>query len=151
MAGDPAQISDCEGETVSVDENEGHQPNSVPKAPPVPESSPQRQSKAESLKLIAGLAAVAIGALIVGVIATVAVLQGGTTAAQIASSSGGVIATMVGAYFGVKVGSDQTKAAMDGQRAEAAKAQAFAAHVPSEKAEEAIDRAELAARNIVLG
>jgi hypothetical protein len=114
---------------------------------PVPASTPEAkpQTKAESIKLIGGLVAVGIGTLVVGAIAVIALLKGGDTAATVSSAAGGVIATMVGAYFGVKVGSDQTKAALDGQKAEAAKAQAFAAHVPSDKADDIIAQAEEAA------
>jgi hypothetical protein len=115
-----------------------------------PAPDPKPQSKAESIKLIGGLVAVGIGTLVVGGVAIVALLKGGQTAATIASSAGGVIATMVGAYFGIKVGSDQTKAAIDGQKAEAAKAQAFAAHVPSEKADDVIAQAEEAAKTALL-
>jgi hypothetical protein len=112
--------------------------------------SKKTQGKAESLKLIAGLIAVGIGVVVVGAIAVVALLESGEeTAAQIASSAGGVIATIVGAYFGVKIGSDQTKTAIEGQQKEAAKAQAFAAHVPADKAAEAIGLAEQAAENAV--
>ncbi len=116
-------------------------------APAAPGESEQSkpQGKAESIKLIGGLVAVGIGTLVVGAIAVIALLKGGQTAATIASSAGGVIATMVGAYFGVKVGSDQTKAALDGQKAEAAKAQAFAAFLPSDEADKFLDRAEKAA------
>jgi hypothetical protein len=119
-------------------------------AVPAPQVESKPQTKAESIKLIGGLVAVGIGTLVVGAIAVIALLKGGDTAAQIASSAGGVIATMVGAYFGVKVGSDQTKAALDGQKAEAAKAQAFAAHVPSEKADDVIAQAEEAAKKALL-
>ncbi|HEX4305491.1 MAG TPA: hypothetical protein VHZ54_05605 [Solirubrobacterales bacterium] len=108
-------------------------------------AEPKALSKAESIKLIGGLVAVGIGTLVVGAIAVIALLKGGDTAATVSSAAGGVIATMVGAYFGVKVGSDQTKAALDGQKAEAAKAQTFAAHLPSEKADDVIKQAEEAA------
>jgi len=60
---------------------------------------------------------------------------------QLPSAQAGAVATggitalgsMVGAYFGVKVGSDGTKEAIKGQKEEATKAQAFALGVnPSE-------------------
>ncbi|HEX4751951.1 MAG TPA: hypothetical protein VH268_03555 [Solirubrobacterales bacterium] len=102
-------------------------------------------SAAESVKLIAGLIAVGIGSVVVGIVAVVALLKGGDTAAQVSSAVAGVIATMVGAYFGVKVGSDQTKQAIAGQQAEAAKAQVYAAHVPAAEADKAIGLAEKAA------
>jgi hypothetical protein len=100
-------------------------------------AEPKALSKAESIKLIGGLVAVGIGTLVVGAIAVIALLKGGDTAATVSSAAGGVIATMVG--------SDQTKAALDGQKAEAAKAQTFAAHLPSEKADDVIKQAEEAA------
>lgn len=115
---------------------------------------PKAQTKVEGLKTVAGLTAVAIGAVVVGAIAVIALLKGGDESAQIASSAGGVVATIVGAYFGVKVGTDQTKTAMDqtqkavdGQKAESAAAKVFAAHIPSEKAKEVIGEAEQAAIN----
>lgn len=120
--------------------------NVGPVAPSAPPTEPKSPTKAESIKLIGGLVAVGIGTLVVGAIAVIALLKGGDTAATVSSAAGGVIATMVGAYFGVKVGSDQTKSALDGQKAEAAKAQAFAAHVPSDKANEIIAQAEEAAK-----
>jgi hypothetical protein len=123
---------------------------------PVVADEPKVQSKAESLKTVAGLTAVAIGAVVVGVIAVIALLKGGDQAAQIASSAGGIVATIVGAYFGVKVGTDQTKTAMDqtqkaadGLKAESAAAQVFAAHVPTEKAREVLAEAQQAAINAV--
>jgi hypothetical protein len=106
----------------------------------------EKKGWSENLKTVAGLTAVVVGTIVVGIIAAAAISKGTDTAGQIASSAGGVIATIVGAYFGVKVGSDQVKEAIDGQKAESAKAQAFAAHIPSEKAEAALDRAEQAAK-----
>lgn len=100
----------------------------------------------EKVRTIGGLLAVVAGVLAVGTISIVAVVKGTSTAANIASASGGVIATIVGAYFGVKVGSDQSRAANSSERAEAAKAQVYAAHLPSGEAPAIIDRAEAAAR-----
>jgi hypothetical protein len=134
---------------VSADANAEQRPNGKAREEATEKRRSKPEGKAESIKLIGGLVAVAIGTLVVGAIAVTALLKGGDTAAQIASSASGVVATMVGAYFGVKVGSDQTKSAIDGQKAEAAKAQAYAAHVPAAEAEEAIARAEKAAKNAV--
>jgi len=45
---------------------------------------------------------------------------------------------VVGAYFGVKVGSDRTKDAIKGQKEEAAKAQAFALATHPDDAQQAL-------------
>jgi hypothetical protein len=115
------------------------------------EKAPQGQGQtwSEKVKTIGGLLAVTVGVIAVGTIAVVALAKGTSTAATIASSSAGVIATVVGAYFGVKVGSDQSKAAADNQRAEAAKAQVYAAHLPADEAPSIIEKAEAAARDAV--
>jgi hypothetical protein len=105
----------------------------------------------EKIKTIGGLTAVVVGVAAVGAIAIVALIKGTDTSATIASSAGGVIATIVGAYFGVKVGSDQSKAAIEGQHAEAAKAQVYAAHLPPGDAPGILDRAEEAAKNVLNG
>jgi hypothetical protein len=101
----------------------------------------------QNIKVIGGLIAVALGlfvVLILGVLALSLVHDDAAQVATIAGSAFTVIGTLVGAYFGVKVGTDQTKSALgqtseamkqtqlavDAMRAEAAKAQVFAAHVP---------------------
>ena len=48
----------------------------------------------------------------------------------VATASFSVIGTVVGAYFGLKIGADGTSNAIKGIRDEAAKAQAFAAESP---------------------
>jgi hypothetical protein len=100
----------------------------------------------EQLRAVAGLAAVVAGVLAVVVIALVALSKGTQTAGTIAASSAGVIATIVGAYFGVKVGTDQTKDAVEGERRQAAKATVMAAHLDPEKANDVLATAEAAAR-----
>jgi hypothetical protein len=90
-------------------------------------TSSEAKSISENLRVIGGLLALASGLVALVVI----VLVGMEDLAQEqagAVATGGVtaIATMVGAYFGVKVGSDGTKEAIKGQKEEAAKAQAFA-------------------------
>lgn len=102
----------------------------------------------EKIKTIGGLVAVIVGAVSVGAIAIIALVKDTTTASTIASSAGGVIATIVGAYFGVKVGTDQSRAAIEGQQAEAAKAQVYAAHLPPEQAAGIVQVAEDAARAV---
>lgn len=103
------------------------------------------ESLTERIKTIGGLVAVGIGVLTVGVIAIVAVAKDTETAATIASSASGVIATIVGAYFGVKAGNDRAKAAGDDQKAEAAKAQVYALHLDPTKAPQVQRDAEAAA------
>lgn len=104
-------------------------------------------SWSDKVKAIGGLVAVGMGILAVGVIAFVALLKGGEISATIASSAGGVIATIVGAYFGVKVGTDQGKTAMENQKAEAAKAQVFAAHLPADQAKDVLELSKQAAKD----
>lgn len=101
------------------------------------------------MKLIGGLAAVTVGVLAVLVIAVVAMIKDTSNSATIATATAGVIATVVGAYFGVKVGSDQTKTANEGQKAEAAKAQVYAAHLPADKAPDILALAEQAAQQVL--
>jgi len=103
----------------------------------------------DKVKTIGGLVAVAIGVVVVGVIAIIALIKDTETAATIASSAGGIIATIVGAYFGVKVGSDQSKTAIENSHAESVKAQVYAAHLPSGDAPDIVDRAEKAAADVL--
>jgi hypothetical protein len=107
------------------------------------------ESFAERIKLIGGLVAVAIGVLAVAVIALYAISQNDEDAGTIASAAGGVIASIVGAYFGVKIGSDQTKNAQDGLKQEAAKAQAFAAHLAPADADRILEKAQTFAEKAV--
>jgi hypothetical protein len=119
--------------------------------PPVgqrPATTGTEETWSDKVKTIGGLVAVAVGVFAVGVIAVIALIKNSDTAATIASSAGGVIATVVGAYFGVKVGTDQSKTAIEGQKEEAAKAQVYAAHLPPEKADEVLRRADEAVGNI---
>jgi hypothetical protein len=95
---------------------------------------------AEQIKEIGGLAAVVVGVLAVVGIAGGALIVGSETGATIAGSAAAAIGSMVGAYFGVKVGTDQTKNAVQGQKEEASKAQVFAAHLPEGKADDVIQK-----------
>lgn len=81
--------------------------------------------------------------------AIVAIAVDSDDAATIASAAGGVIATIVGAYFGVKAGNDRAKAAGDDQKAEAAKAQVYALHLDPGKATQVQKDAEAAAAQAV--
>ena len=107
------------------------------------EPSPPRtpQTRSEGVKLIAGLVVVCVGLLaliVIALSAIVAVSKDSSQVVAVATAAFGVIGAIVGAYFGLKIGSDGTQAAVSGMRDEAAKAQAFAAHVPIEDAEAAV-------------
>jgi uncharacterized protein YacL len=115
---------------------------------PSKEATASETTWTEKVKTIGGLVAVVIGVVVVGVIAIIALIKSTEIASTIASSAAGVIATIVGAYFGVKVGTDQSKAAIEGQQAEAAKAQVYAAHLPPADAAGVLEMAESAARAV---
>lgn len=105
-----------------------------------------RSAWGQDIQVIGGLTAVFLGLAVVLIIAMLAVVFVRTDATQVAivaSSSFTVIGTLVGAYFGMKIGTDQTKAAMEqtdratkAMREEAAKAQAFASQVETGAAAE---------------
>jgi hypothetical protein len=113
-----------------------------------PPTTGTEENWSDKVKAIGGLVAVAVGVCVVGVIAVIALIKDSDTAATIASSAGGVIATVVGAYFGVKVGSDQSRTAIEAQQEEAAKAQIYAAHLPPDQAEDVIRIANETVGNI---
>jgi disulfide bond formation protein DsbB len=95
------------------------------------------------LKVIGGLVALTVGlfALIVVVVVALA-LKPATTGTSIATSAIGVIGSIVGAYFGVKIGSDGTQKAVEAQQQEATKAQIFALHTPPQDAPLAVAHAK---------
>lgn len=98
------------------------------------------RDSAEKIKEIGGLVAVAAGVLGVAAVAGGALIAGGETAATVAGSAAAAIGSMVGAYFGVKVGTDQTKDTVKSQQKAAATAQVYAAHLPEQKAHEVVDQ-----------
>jgi hypothetical protein len=105
------------------------------------EKAASEKLSTESIKLIGGLVALGSGLLILALIAGGAMVAGSAVAEKIALGAFGVIGTLVGAYFGQKVGSDGTKeatklAAAEGEKAhsEAIKAQVYAAHLPAGEA-----------------
>lgn len=110
----------------------------------VPERK-ERKDWADRVKEIGGLAAVCIGVLAIAGVAIGALIVDTQTAATIAGAAAAAIGSMVGAYFGVKVGTDQTGKAIEAQAEAAAKGTALAAHVPDGKAETALRAAEQAA------
>jgi TRAP-type mannitol/chloroaromatic compound transport system permease large subunit len=105
------------------------------------EKAAGEKSSTESIKLIGGLVALTVGLIILALIAGGAIVAGTATAEKIALGAFGVIGTLVGAYFGQKVGSDGTKEATKLAEAEskkaqqeAVKAQVYAAHLPAGEA-----------------
>jgi hypothetical protein len=92
---------------------------------------------AKGLKKIGGLLAVwaGLGVLLLIAIAAMIIARGGASnVAAIATSAFGVIGTVIGAYFGVKVGTDGTQAAIQGLQDQATKTASFAAHVDPKEA-----------------
>ena len=124
------------------------EPSGGPTGGQRPATTRTEESWSDKVKAIGGLVAVAVGVTAVGVIAVIALIKDSDTSATIASAAAGVIATIVGAYFGVKVGTDQSRNAMENQKEEAAKAQIYAAHLPPEKAEDVLRMADDAVGNI---
>ncbi|HEX5610808.1 MAG TPA: hypothetical protein VFX45_12045 [Solirubrobacterales bacterium] len=110
------------------------------------EAAPKEETWSDRMKAVGGLIAVIVGVVVVGLIAFAAILKDGSNASTIATGCAGVVATIVGAYFGVKMGNDRSKDAAKDQKAEAAKAQVFAAHLPPTEAEDILALAETAAR-----
>ncbi len=105
-----------------------------------------------NIQSVGGLIAVAVGvsAILVLALATVFLLAfkiSAPTEAVVAVATGafGVTGSVVGAYFGVKVGTDQTKPIAEAAAAAQARSTAIALHVPPEKAREALDAAKNAA------
>jgi hypothetical protein len=105
----------------------------------------QPKDWADRVKEIGGLTAVVAGVLAVTGIAAGALIVGTETAATITGSAAAAIGSMVGAFFGIKVGTDQTSKAIQAHTEEAAKGTAIAAHLPDDKADEALRAGENAA------
>jgi hypothetical protein len=101
--------------------------------------------RSASIKLIGGLVALATGLVVIGLVAGGAIIAGTDNAAKIATAAFGVIGSTVGAYFGVKIGTDGTQKAIEAQREEATKAQVYAAHIPPDQAGEVVAMAQAAA------
>lgn len=99
----------------------------------------------ERLSSIAGLLAVVAGLLSLMAVSVAAILTlpagNGQNVVAVTTGSFGVIGTVVGAYFGVKLGADGRQAAQHAQRVEAAKVQALAAHLDTDQANQALEEA----------
>ncbi len=102
-------------------------------------------NKAQSLKVVAGIAAVLAGLFVLLFVALVAIgflWDNPEGVVAVATSAFAVIGSVVGAYFGVKEGSSGTQKAIEGMHEHASRAQAFAAHVPASEAGIALERAQ---------
>jgi hypothetical protein len=99
----------------------------------------------ERLSSIAGLLAVVAGLLSLIAVSVAAILTlpagNGQNVVAVTTGSFGVIGTVVGAYFGVKLGADGRQAAQHAQREEAAKVQALAARLDTDQAHQALEEA----------
>lgn len=87
-------------------------------------------SSIAALKLIGGLVALFFGLLAIVVIVLLALLIAPSDSTGVATAAITASGTMVGAYFGVKIGTDGTRKTIDAMRQESAKAQAYALAVP---------------------
>jgi hypothetical protein len=109
-------------------------------------ANPPASTAADQIKLIGGLVALGLGLLTIAVIVIVVALKGPSDSANAIATAGiGIIGSIVGAYFGVKVGSDGTQKAIQGQsdavkaqQTEATKAQIIALYTPHENAEDVL-------------
>lgn len=99
----------------------------------------------ERLSSIAGLLAVVAGLLSLIAVSVAAILTlpagNGQNVVAVTTGSFGVIGTVVGAYFGVKLGSDGRAAAQQAVRSESAKATVLAARLGSDEAGKALQEA----------
>jgi hypothetical protein len=98
-------------------------------AAPGAETRRARRDLGEQLRDAGPLVAVLAGLLAIAGIAAGALIADSQTAATIAGSATAVVGSIVGAYLGVKIGTEQADTAMRGQREEAAKAQVYARHL----------------------
>jgi uncharacterized membrane protein YeaQ/YmgE (transglycosylase-associated protein family) len=118
-------------------------PPSPPKGPAPKREAPssdQPSGKIEQLKLIGGLLALSAGllALLTVLVISKWVKVDTDQFTQLATTVIGVIGSIVGAYFGVKIGTDGTQKALEAQRQDSARSQIFAAHLDPEVAKEAL-------------
>ncbi len=101
---------------------------------------------ADSIQSIGGLVAVVVGVLAVTVlaIATMAFVESGkdaNTLIPLSTAAFGVISAIVGAYLGIKIGTDQTKTlAQDASQAHA-KLAAVQGYVPADQQQAATEAA----------
>lgn len=111
----------------------------VPGAPAGPANA-NPSGAVEQLKVIGGLLALVAGLLTLVVVLLIANGSGVTTDqfTQLATTVIGVVGSIVGAYFGVKIGTDGTDKALEAQRQAQARSEIFAAHLPPTLAGQAL-------------
>lgn len=100
------------------------------------------------MEVIGGLTAICLGLIVVlflAVLAMALVRDDSDSVATIATAAFTLVGTLVGAFFGIKIGTDQAKTAqaqtelaVHDMREEAAKAQAFAACLDRDSVEQAL-------------
>jgi hypothetical protein len=112
------------------------------------DNAPPQRSRADSITEIAGLLALVSGLVVLGLVAAVAMIVTPDGSKDVAVGAFGVIGSVVGAYFGLKVGAEGSKKAVEAQRQEAAKAQVFAAHIPPNDVERVFSLAHDAAKSV---
>lgn len=115
----------------------------TPADPAAPAAKASPSGMIEQLKVIGGLLALVAGLLTLVGVLLIADKAGVTMDqfTQLATTVIGVVGSVVGAYFGVKIGTDGTDKALEAQRQEAARAQIFAAHLPPALAGQALQLA----------
>jgi uncharacterized membrane protein len=105
-----------------------------------------RERLASGAASIAGLLAVVAGLVVLAAVSMTAIVSlpagNGQNVVAVATGSFGVIGTVVGAYFGVKLGADGRREAHEALGAETAKVQALSAHLPPGEASAALQDAE---------
>jgi hypothetical protein len=127
----------------------GSLPERTPTAP-LPAASdrdPHEGSTAADIRSVGGLVSLCVGVVVVGLLAGGALIADPSDAATIATAAFAVIGSIVGAYFGVKIGTDGTQKAVQAHQDEATKAQVFAAHLAPEKADIALEQARAMVRD----
>jgi hypothetical protein len=105
-------------------------------------------TRSEQITEVAGLLALVSGLVVLGLVASVAMIVTPSGAKEVAVGAFGVIGSVVAAYFGLKVGAEGSKKAIEAQRQEAARAQVFAAHIPSADAASILTQAGDAAKAV---
>jgi hypothetical protein len=108
-------------------------------------------SGVEKIRMIGGLFAVGMGLFVIlvfGVAAFITFAVKGKLSSELVSivtSAFGVVGSIVGAYFGIKLGSDHARDANASAQAAQAKNDIYAAHLPEEKADAVTTQATNAA------
>jgi hypothetical protein len=104
--------------------------------------------------MIGGLVAVGMGLIVIlvfGLAAFITFAAKGKLSSELVSivtSAFGVVGSIVGAFFGIKIGTDQAKDATAAARAAEAKSDIYTAHLPDDKADEVPEKATQVAMDI---